>query len=93
MVVANKKENIYLLTEKGIDLAPLIFEVVIWSDKHVRAYNPRMNQFEHEKLNKDETLLYQFNPKLPHIFLLKRMISSLEILAVAKATSAFSASN
>ena len=39
----------------------------------------------------DKVVLYQFNPKLPHIFLLKRMISSLEILAVAKATSAFSA--
>ena len=40
----------------------------------------------------DNECLYQINPKLSHIFLLKRMISSLEILAVAKATSAFSAS-
>ena len=37
--------------------------------------------------------IYQIDPKLPHIFLLKRMISSLEILDVANATSAFSASN
>lgn len=40
---ANKKENIYLLTEKGIDLAPMIMEIVLWSDKYVRAYNPGMN--------------------------------------------------
>lgn len=54
---ANKKENIYLLTEKGIDLAPLILEVVIWSDKHVRTYNPRMNQFENKELDKNENVL------------------------------------
>ena len=41
----NKKENIYLLTEKGLDLAPLILEIVIWSDKYVRTYNQGMNSF------------------------------------------------
>lgn len=39
----NKKENIYLLTEIGIDMAPIIMELVIWSDKHVRLHNPGMN--------------------------------------------------
>lgn len=39
----NKKENIYLLTEKGIDLAPLIMEIVLWSDEYVRAYHSHMN--------------------------------------------------
>lgn len=39
----NKKENLYLLTEKGIELAPLIMEIVLWSDKHVRVYHPDMN--------------------------------------------------
>jgi DNA-binding HxlR family transcriptional regulator len=39
----NKKENIYLLTTKGIDLAPIILEIVIWSDQYVREYNPGMN--------------------------------------------------
>ena len=42
----NKKENIYLLTEKGIDLAPLILEIVIWSDKYVRSYNHEMNPYK-----------------------------------------------
>ncbi len=42
----NKKENIYLLTEKGLDLAPLILEIVIWSDKYVRTYNKDMNPYE-----------------------------------------------
>lgn len=42
----NKKENIYLLTEKGIDLAPIILEIVLWSDKYVRPYHPEMNTYE-----------------------------------------------
>jgi len=45
---SNKKENIYLLTDKGIELAPLIMELVLWSDKYVRAYNDNMNSFENE---------------------------------------------
>jgi DNA-binding HxlR family transcriptional regulator len=48
----NKKENIYLLTEKGIDLAPMIMEIVLWSDKHVRAYNPGMNANERDETDK-----------------------------------------
>jgi DNA-binding HxlR family transcriptional regulator len=50
----NKKENIYLLTEKGIDLAPLILEIVLWSDKHVRAYNANMNAYEGHGLDKPQ---------------------------------------
>jgi DNA-binding HxlR family transcriptional regulator len=48
----NKKENIYLLTEKGIDLAPIIFEIVLWSDKYVRVYNPDMNLYENGDISK-----------------------------------------
>ena len=48
----NKKENIYLLTEKGMDFAPLIMEVVLWSDKYVREYNLGMNKFKTDKLDK-----------------------------------------
>jgi len=43
----NKKENIYLLTEKGVELAPLILELVQWSDKYVREYHVNMNTFEY----------------------------------------------
>ncbi len=51
----NKKENIYLLTEKGMDLAPLILEIAIWSDKYVRAYHPDMNRNPYGKDNTDKT--------------------------------------
>jgi DNA-binding HxlR family transcriptional regulator len=48
----NKKENIYLLTKKGIDLAPIILEIVIWSDQYVRTHNPDMNLYETGNINK-----------------------------------------
>ena len=50
----NKKENIYLLTEKGINMAPIIMELVLWSDKYVRAYNPEMNAYEDANLHKSQ---------------------------------------
>lgn len=48
----NKKENIYLLTEKGIDLAPIIIEVTLWGDKYMREYNPKLKA--HEELKSDK---------------------------------------
>ena len=52
----NKKENIYLLTEKGLDLAPLISELVIWSDKYVRTYNKGMNPYDKDSSHKTSTV-------------------------------------
>lgn len=34
----NKKENIYLLTEKGIRLTPIIIEFTLWGDATMRAF-------------------------------------------------------
>ena len=50
----NKKENIYLLTDKGMDLAPIILEIVIWSDKYVRAYHPEMNVYNNPSSSKSQ---------------------------------------
>jgi len=36
----NKKSNIYLLTEKGLALIPIILELGIWSDNHLRESHP-----------------------------------------------------
>ena len=35
----NKKENIYLLTDKGIDLTPIIIEFSLWGDSNMREFN------------------------------------------------------
>ena len=38
-----------MLTNKGIDLAPIIMEVVIWSDQYVREYNTNMNAYNNSE--------------------------------------------
>ena len=38
----NQKSNIYTLTDKGLDLLPVIAELTLWSDAHVRQLNPIM---------------------------------------------------
>lgn len=35
----NKKENIYMLTKKGIGLAPIIIEFTLWGDTNLREFN------------------------------------------------------
>ena len=35
----NKKENIYLLTEKGIGFTPIIIEFSLWGDTYMREFN------------------------------------------------------
>ena len=52
----NKKENVYLLTEKALDLAPLILEIVVWSDKHVRPYHTNMNPFTDRDIEKSTVI-------------------------------------
>jgi DNA-binding HxlR family transcriptional regulator len=36
----NKKTNLYLLTDKGLALTPLIVELASWSDKNLRDLHP-----------------------------------------------------
>jgi len=38
----NKKTNLYLVTEKGLALTPIIVELSIWSDENVRELNSIM---------------------------------------------------
>ena len=50
----NKKENIYLLTEKGISLAPIIIELSLWGNSSMREFN-QIDDIE--GLNSDKTLI------------------------------------
>jgi DNA-binding HxlR family transcriptional regulator len=52
----NKKENIYLLTEKGIRLAPIIIELSLWGNSNMREFN-QIDDIE--GLNSDKTLIIQ----------------------------------
>ncbi|NVN95851.1 MAG: helix-turn-helix transcriptional regulator [Bacteroidetes bacterium] len=38
----NKKTNLYLLTEKGLAITPIIVELSVWSDENVRELNKIM---------------------------------------------------
>ena len=51
----NQKENIYLLTEKGIELAPVITEIILWSDKNLRVQNAEMFSIAETGFNQDKS--------------------------------------
>jgi len=55
-VPENKKENIYLLTEKGIRLTPIIIEFSLWGNSNMREFN---EIDDIEGLNLDKTLIIQ----------------------------------
>lgn len=53
----NNKTNYYHLTEEGLDLAPVIVDLALWSHKNLRALNPTIGDYEeleHIKENKQD---------------------------------------
>lgn len=51
----NKKTNLYLLTEKGLALTPILVELATWSDKYLRDVHPAIvNGASMELLRKDK---------------------------------------
>ena len=42
----NKKTNLYRLTEKGLNLTPVIVELALWSDANLRDWNTIMRNGE-----------------------------------------------
>jgi DNA-binding HxlR family transcriptional regulator len=52
----NKKENIYLLTEKGIRLTPIIIEFSLWGNTNMREFN-KIEDIE--GLNSDKSVIIQ----------------------------------
>ena len=52
----NKKENIYVLTGKGIRLTPIIIEFSLWGNSNMREFN---EIDDIEGLNLDKTLIMQ----------------------------------
>jgi DNA-binding HxlR family transcriptional regulator len=47
---SNKKTNLYLLTKKGLALAPVLVELALWSDKNLRDIHPLLQNGEGIKL-------------------------------------------
>ena len=47
---ADRRRQTYLLTAKGIDLAPVMAELVLWAARHERTGNPQLvRQLEQDK--------------------------------------------
>ncbi len=52
----NKKTNLYLLTDKGLALTPILVELANWSDNHLRDIHPTILNGEGiELLRNDKT--------------------------------------
>ena len=56
-VPENKKENIYLLTKKGIRLTPIIIEFSLWGNSNMREFN---EIDDIEGLNSEKSFAIQF---------------------------------
>ncbi len=49
----NKKTNLYLLTDKGLALTPILVELANWSDSHLRDVHPTIVNGESMELLRD----------------------------------------
>ncbi len=50
----NKKINRYILTEKGLALVPVLVELALWSDQHLRDLHPSIVDTEKMKLLRND---------------------------------------
>ena len=50
----NKKTNLYLLTDKGLSLTPIIVELAVWSDDNLRELNKVMRREKEMDLMKGD---------------------------------------
>lgn len=66
----NKKSVYYHLTKKALDLTPLIIELGIWSDKHLRESHPTivnnegMDFLRNDKAGFESMLVESYKEKL-----------------------------
>lgn len=54
----NKKENLYLLTDKGLALAPVLVELANWSDGHLRDIHPTIVNGETMELLRNDKVAF-----------------------------------
>lgn len=50
----NKKTNLYLLTDKGLALTPILVELATWSDSHLRDIHPTIVNGESMELLRND---------------------------------------
>ena len=47
----NKKVNIYHLTEKGLSISPIVYDLMAWSDTYLRDDHAEMNSFDQSSIS------------------------------------------
>lgn len=68
-ILQNKKTNIYILTQKGLSLTPIIVELVLWSDHNLRSIHqkidlhPILYAMNHDKNNAIKKLQKEYKIK------------------------------
>lgn len=66
---SNKKSIYYHLTDKALDLTPVILELGLWSDKHLRAAHPTLvnnistDALRHDKVEFGRMLITKYKEK------------------------------
>lgn len=50
----NKKSNIYTLTQKGLELTPVIVELTLWGEKNIKEFHPDLYSDERIKMLKKD---------------------------------------
>ncbi|HMQ49748.1 MAG TPA: helix-turn-helix domain-containing protein [Saprospiraceae bacterium] len=69
----NKKTNLYLLTDKGLALTPILVELATWSDKYLRDIHPTIVNGEgvqllrHDKSAFAGMMLHKYREKLDKV--------------------------
>ncbi len=51
---SNKKTKIYQLTERGLSLTPIVVELALWSNQHLREFNPIMRKIDELEAMKND---------------------------------------
>jgi len=59
-VPGNDKVVVYRLTDKGTSLAPVIVELIAWSDRNIREFNPDMMSPDSELITAVQSDKMQF---------------------------------
>jgi DNA-binding HxlR family transcriptional regulator len=54
----NKKTNLYLLTDKGLALTPILVELAIWSDSYLRDIHPTIVNNEKMELLRNDKVAF-----------------------------------
>lgn len=54
----NKKTNLYLLTDKGLALTPVLVELATWSDNHLRDIHPTIVNGEAMEMLRNEKIAF-----------------------------------